>query len=300
MPSPPELEIVDWSAQSVRYLEHGWPSDLCRWHSHAEYEIHLIVAGTGTAFVGDYVGDFGAGSLYITGPNVPHNWVTDRASPNRLPLRDMLVQFPEASMINLMVAFSDFREIRPLLEDAQAGVEFHDIPLDRSQPLFQGVRNTSGAAQVVAFIDLLVQLADHKNRTTLSVVNLSRGASSKRQGQIGAAVDYIVKNYDSDLSVAVVSTIAGLSEASFTRHFKNITGNRFSEFVNLVRVRKACAFLIETSDPISAICYDSGFQNLANFNRQFLRVKGCTPSQYRNQTLVGLRGYAPQVVGRAA
>ena len=39
MPSPPELEIVDWSTQSVRYLEHGWPSDLCRWHAHAEYEV---------------------------------------------------------------------------------------------------------------------------------------------------------------------------------------------------------------------------------------------------------------------
>ena len=300
--STPELEIVDWSRQSVRYLEHGWPSDLCRWHAHAEYEVHLIVAGSGTAFVGDYIGDFNAGSLYITGPNVPHNWVTDRASPQIKDLRDMLVQFPEASMINLMTAFSDFREIRPLLDEAQAGVEFHNIPVETSMALLGAVREARGAAQVVAFIDLMVQLAAHQNRTALSLVNLSQKGNSKRQEQIGQAVDFIVQNYDADLSVGRVAKIAGLSEASFPRHFKQITGNRFSEFVNLVRVRQACAYLIETSDPISTICYDSGFQNLANFNRQFLRLKGCTPSQYRNQTLMGLRGetHAHQISEQAA
>lgn len=286
----PEFEIVDWSRQSVRYLEHGWPSELCRWHAHAEYEIHLIVEGSGTAFVGDYIGDFQAGSLFIVGPHVPHNWVTDRASPQVLPLRDMLVQFPEASMVSLTNAFSDFRELKPLLDEAQAGVEFHEMPLETSMELLAAVREASGAAQVVAFIDLMVQLAAHQNRTTLSLVNLSHKGNSKRQEQIGRAVDFIVQNYDTDLSVTRVAQEAGLSEASFTRHFKQITGNRFSEFVNLVRVRQACAFLIETSEPISAICYDSGFQNLANFNRQFLRLKGCTPSQYRNQTLLGMRG----------
>ena len=288
--SPPELEIVDWSRQSVRYLEHGWPSALCRWHAHAEYEVHLIVAGTGTAFVGDYIGDFSAGSLFITGPHVPHNWVTDRANPQLLSLRDMLVQFPESSMVNLMAAFSDFREIRPLLDEAQAGVEFHGFDLETSRALLTAVREAQGAAQVVAFIDLMVRLAAHQNRTVLSLVHLSYKGSFKRQEQIGQAIDFIVQNYDSHLSVARVANVAGLSKASFTRHFKQITGNRFSEFVNLVRVRQACAFLIETSDPISAICYDSGFQNLANFNRQFLRLKGCTPSQYRNQTLLGLLG----------
>ena len=73
----PEFEYVDRATETIRYLEHGWPSDLCRWHSHAEYELHLIVASRGTAFVGDYLGTFEAGSLFLTGPNLPHNWVTD-------------------------------------------------------------------------------------------------------------------------------------------------------------------------------------------------------------------------------
>ena len=288
--SPPELEIVDWSRQSVRYLEHGWPDPLCRWHAHAEYEVHLITSSNGTAFVGDYVGDFIPGSLYITGPNLPHNWVTDGSTDQGSGVRDMLVQFPESSMQSLMSAFGDFREIRPLLDEAQAGVEFHGIELEDSKKMLARVRDAQGAAQVVAFIDLMVKLANHQNRTTLSLIRLRQTGSSKRHAQIGEAVDFIVQNFADDLSVSRVAKAANLSEASFTRYFKQVTGNRFSEFVNLVRVRQACALLIETTEPISSICYDSGFQNLANFNRQFLRLKGCTPSQYRSQTLRGMRG----------
>ena len=75
--SYPEIEIVDRARQSIRYLEHGWPTNLCRWHAHEEYELHFIVATRGKAFVGDYIGDFGPGALFLTGPNLPHNWITD-------------------------------------------------------------------------------------------------------------------------------------------------------------------------------------------------------------------------------
>ena len=76
----PEIEMVDRSTRSIRYLEHGWPSDLCRWHAHEEYELHLITATRGKSFVGDHIGDFKAGDLFMTGPNLPHNWITDRAT----------------------------------------------------------------------------------------------------------------------------------------------------------------------------------------------------------------------------
>ena len=74
----PEFEYVDRSTESIRYLEHGWPTSLCRWHSHEEFELHLIVETHGKAFVGDYIGEFGPGALFLVGPHLPHNWVTDQ------------------------------------------------------------------------------------------------------------------------------------------------------------------------------------------------------------------------------
>jgi hypothetical protein len=58
----PEFEIVE-KLQSIRYLEHGWPTALCRWHLHEEYELHLVLETSGKAFIGDYVGNFTPVSL---------------------------------------------------------------------------------------------------------------------------------------------------------------------------------------------------------------------------------------------
>ena len=59
----PEFEFVDQAVESVRYLEHGWPTDLCRWHSHEVYELHLITSTHGKAFVGEHIGAFSPGAL---------------------------------------------------------------------------------------------------------------------------------------------------------------------------------------------------------------------------------------------
>ena len=60
-----------------------------------------------------------------------------------------------------------------------------------------------------------------------------------------------------------------------------------------IRVGYSCKLLAEDQCHISEIAYDSGFDNLANFNRQYKKIKGITPSQYRNQFRENLKKDLP-------
>ena len=94
---PPELERESYDG-IINYLEHGYPSSRVRWHCHEEYELHLIVATSGRLFVGDYIGEFSPGHLVLTGPRLPHNWISTVVPEGGVALRDMIVQFSHAPL----------------------------------------------------------------------------------------------------------------------------------------------------------------------------------------------------------
>jgi AraC-like DNA-binding protein len=67
----------------------------------------------------------------------------------------------------------------------------------------------------------------------------------------------------------------------FTRFFKDTTGMTFWQYLNNYKVSKAVNLLINTSDSISEIAFNSGFNSIKTFNRVFKQVKGCSPSEFR-------------------
>lgn len=285
----PEFEYVDRATQSIRYLEHGWPTDACRWHSHPEYELHLITETRGKAFVGDYVGEFGPGELFLTGPNVPHNWVTDEVThPAPVEVRDMLVQFSVESIEQLTVAFPEFGEMSAMWELARSGIRFEGFDPTFARGHFQRIRDTRGAERIAAFIRFLVRVNEHAEKRGLSVVKLNHAEANFRQARIARIVDYITQHLAQKISVEMAADMAGMSNTAFSRSFHAVTGNTFVEFVARVRIGQACSLLYATEKPVSTICYEVGFQTLASFNRQFLRMKDMTPTAYRKSARAGL------------
>ncbi|MHA1158370.1 MAG: helix-turn-helix domain-containing protein [Alphaproteobacteria bacterium] len=277
----PEIEYIDRATESFRYLEHGWPTELCRWHSHEEYELHLIVATRGKVFVGDYIGEFRTGSLFLTGPNLPHNWITDEIYQQEVAVRDMLVQFNQESIDRLTQAFAEFNDMAPMFELAKSGIEFVGFNPTFARGHMEAIRDTKGPERIVAFLRFLVRINEHAEKRALSVVNLVQQEGSSKHARIADVVDFIAKNYAEDVSVEKAAALAGMSTTAFSRNFHTVTGNRFVEFVNRVRIGQACSRLYASDDRISTIGYDVGFQNLANFNRHFLKMKHMTPSAYR-------------------
>lgn len=277
----PEIEMVDRKTRSIRYLEHGWPNELCRWHAHEEYELHLITATRGKAFVGDHIGDFKAGDLFMTGPNLPHNWITDKVWSEPVETRDMLVQFSHSSVEKLAEGFPEFAQVLKMLKLAQSGIHFEGFNPTFARGHMEAIRDSKGPERILALIRFLVRLNEHPERKLLSVVKLTQPQGVGKQARVGHVIDHIVEHFAEEISVDQAAEMAGMTQATFRRNFQATTGHRFVEFVNRVRIGQACGMLYATDEPITTICYQVGFQNLANFNRHFLKMKGMTPSAYR-------------------
>ncbi|MEJ6659830.1 MAG: AraC family transcriptional regulator [Candidatus Thioglobus sp.] len=283
----PEFEIVD-KVETILYLEHGWPTTLCRWHAHEEYELHLVLKTSGKVFVGDYVGQFYPGSLFLTGPNLPHNWVTEESSSKEIPLRDMLIQFNHKTMKKAFEAFPELVELDQLLESSRSGIEFKNYDPELAKKSLELIRDSQGMERLMHFLNFLKELNKWSKKVTLSLTKLNPSLSSSSQRRINEVVNYVIDNYKDNISLVEASKIVNMSDSAFSRYFMKTTGNRFSEFVSRVRLGRACVMLYETDKNISTIAFESGYNNLANFNRQFVKLKGKTPKEYRKTAYKGL------------
>lgn len=278
----PELELSDKQTEAVRYFEHGYPHWRVRWHYHDEYELHLIVATSGKVFIGDYVGSFQPGCLILTGPRVPHNWVSNVPEDSCNELRGRVIHFDHDTITNAAALLPELRMLLPLLERAKHGIEFlHHAAIAEKYML--SIKESDGAARLGYFCELLDILARSPNQQLLSDSQIDLPANGDVQKKIDRVVNYVMEHYHETISLAQVAAIIGVSESHFSRFFRKATGNCFNELVNRIRVAKACDLLSRTDRAITLICYEVGFNNVANFNRRFVRHKQMTPSQYRQQ-----------------
>ena len=266
----------------VRCLSHGFPTPLARWHYHDEYELHLIVATSGKAFVGDWIGQFQPGHLVLTGPRLPHNWVSMDMPEGGVEQRDLVIQFPHDPLVSAAAVIPELAEVLPMLERAKHGIEFFDLG-ERAQAHWQRVKSARGARRFAAFCEFLADLSASTDYRLLSSVQLQSEDDDESLDQIDAVVSRITEHLSQPFSAADIATELGMSESRFSRFFRRATGNTFTDFVNRVRINRACQLLMETDKLITHICYEVGFNNVANFNRRFLEIKGMTPSEFRKQ-----------------
>jgi AraC-like DNA-binding protein len=278
----PNLGYEPLQGGVVRCIEHGSPTPLERWHCHDEYELQLIVGAHGRAFVGDYVGHFEPGHLVLTGPRLPHNWISTDLPPGGLAVRSLVLQFLDAPLRAGMAAFPELEEVAPLFERARHGVEFFGLG-DTVQDRFHRIKSSRGLERLGEFVSLLCVLARWPDYRLLSAVQLVNFDADPALAALNRVVEYVNEHVVDELSLAVVARVAGMSESRFSRYFARATGSTFSEFVTRLRVNKACELLMRPDLLVQQACYQAGFNNLANFNRRFLEMKGVTPSEFRRQ-----------------
>jgi AraC-like DNA-binding protein len=268
----------------VRCLSHGFPTPLARWHFHDEYELHLITASSGKAFVGDWIGPFQPGHLVLCGPRLPHNWISLDLPECGIAERDLVIQFRHEPIAQAAAVIPELAEVLPLLERSRHGIEFFGLS-ERAHAHWIGVKHSRGVRRFVAFSDFLADLARCTDYRLLSDVQVEGEGDAIEVEQINTIVDRITSDLAQPLSSAEAAACLGMSPSQFSRFFRRATGNNYTDFVNRIRVNQACQLLMGTDRQVTHICYEVGFNNVANFNRRFLEIKGVTPSAYRRQAV---------------
>jgi len=217
----------------------------------------------------------------MTGPNLPHNWITDQVWSEPVEIRDMLIQFSHESVKKLAEGFPEFSHVLQLLQLAQTGIFFEGFNSTFARGHMESIRDNTGAERILAFVRFLVRLNEHAEKRTLSVAKLIQPEGGSKQARIALVVDHVTKNFYETFSVAQAAQMANMTEITFSRNFQTVTGHSFVEFLNRIRIGQACGMLYASDNQITSIAQEAGFKNLANFNRQFLKVRGMTPSEYR-------------------
>jgi AraC-like DNA-binding protein len=279
----PELEVivVDDSAP-FRIWSHGYPFRTVRWHFHPEFEIHLVTETSGRVFVGDYIGAFAPGNLVMTGPNLPHNWLSDVAPGVTIPKRCIVLQFG-AAFIEACSGLFPGLDLLCLIDQSQRGIEFSEAASQTVAPLMQAMLTADRLGHPAIFLQILEQLLRDKNRRLLASVGYETQPATYMTQPLNHVLDHIARNLSCDLRETELAVLSGYTPSAFSRAFHRQTGMTFTSYVNGLRINRACRLLTASDRLVTDICFDVGFNNLSNFNKRFQAVTGTTPSTYRNR-----------------
>lgn len=283
----PNLEVIfPDPGHAFRWLKHSFPDPVSKWNYHPEYELHLITESEGQAFVGDYIGHFNPGDIFLIGPSLPHNWVSSLSSEDEIiEGRDVVVQFDHKMLgQEAQTLFPEIAVVSHLLNDSKQGVRFTSGNLANARDLLVSMEGRNGLEALAHFFHIISHLATQTHWETLSSPYFSPDLNPCTAKWMQIVTEHIMDNLGEGIRLSPVADLVGMTDSTFSRFFRKNAGIGFSDYLTRLRIARACNLLRETEKKIVSVCNECGFNNVSNFNRNFLKEKGMTPTEYRQQT----------------
>ena len=259
------------------------PHFLDLWHYHPEFELVYVVRSAGTCFIGDAIERFGAGTLMLLGSNLPHGWFNEPKyfrKDSKLKAESMAVYFSMDFMQISLKNVPEFQQISQLLERSKVGLLFSKETQKQVCHLLKAMKNQDAFDRLLTFLQILRCLSEAEDSRTLSSAGYVK-MFRETNDRLGRVHEYIMNNFNRDISLMDVADIALMNKSAFCRYFKKVTKKSFSQYLNEIRIGYACKLLQERTDTtISEIAFEVGYNNLSNFNRQFKIITGYAPKAY--------------------
>jgi AraC family L-rhamnose operon transcriptional activator RhaR len=270
---------------------HELPEYCDKMHKHDFIEIAYVSSGNGYHQVGDYRYQVAKGDLFLINYQIPHGFFSSPPPGAPLVLFNCVFrpEFLDASLFR-SAYFEDiatsylFESLFP--EDYSPsptlnlqGVEFHLIG-DLFQKMYHEYKLAQkGYSDLIRayLIELIVKIM------RLMEPSERRQIPPRHQELVAKAIDYLRRNYSSDIRLEDLAIHSFLSKNYFSKLFKEVAGISFSEYIQRLRMDEARHLLLDTDQKVADIAFQVGFNDLKFFYEVFKRTTGKTPGDYRKK-----------------
>jgi AraC-like DNA-binding protein len=277
-----ELEKINYD-DTGGFMAEYIPETNGFWHFHPEYEITLNTKINGTRIVGDSVEIFDQYDMVLIGGNIPHCWNYYMNHISIPENRGVMVHFKLSSLGEELLSQHELHTVRQLLIDSERGILFSVEDAKEAESYLVSMVNNKGIDKMISFFHILKIMCLSEKRTALCSENYKQVFDERGNKKMTDVYIYISENYNKQITLERVSRIAKMSPFAFSRYFKKNCGAGFIEYLNRVRMNKACHLLRETEYQIHDIAANCGFLSISNFNKQFRKTEGRSPRDYRAQ-----------------
>ena len=249
-------------------------------HSHKNFELNLITSGAGRRIVGNHISSYQKGDLVLLGPNISHAWEILETEKEREP-ECIVTHFYENIISSDFFNIPELEPVVNLLKDAKNGIWFKGPKASEVALVLKQMANSEGLDSYIQLLKVFNLLLEIEDREYLTLPSSLPNAYEKDQDQINKVYEYVFQNMQEGIKLKEAASIVYMEPSSFCRYFKKKTNQTFMEYVKDVRIGIAAKLLAETDKQITQICFECGYNNLANFNHYFKVKMKKTPSEYR-------------------
>lgn len=255
--------------------------EVTRMHFHNCLELGYLYCGSGNYYVDDKVVHFEAPCLTVAPPNVPHITVVDEGAVCgwKWLYVDPLLLLPDAGP----QMTSDLLQYQQTLAGEDCILSAAEHP--RIYALTGMIIEEMEAGQTDC--PLIVRELFHA--LFLMMLRVSRSADAgehhrpTRLRLLAPVISYIMAHYMDDLSIEQLAQLCHMSASHFRRLFKQIFGCSPRDYLQVIRIERACALLYNAEYSVTEIGLQVGYPSPSSFCRQFKHMYHMSPSQWRQK-----------------
>lgn len=258
------------------------------WHYHPECELLVLKRAYGTCLIGDHVGPFKNGDVFLFGSNLPH---TLRGERKYLDRDDEKIGETIVILFQNNIwgdTFSNLPEIGPivkLLQLSKLGLRIKGATRKKVAKIAEEMLTDTPARRLINLLSALELIAASKEYELISSSGFNPEVNRGDQNRINTIFEYTFNNYHRKIVLEDVANMINMGKHSFCRYFKSKTKKTYIQFLMEVRIGHACRLLVEEEFNMAEIGYACGYNNISHFYHQFKALTKKNPLDYRQHYL---------------